>query len=84
LVFAGGIGERGAKLRTAVVEGVRCLGFALDEKTNENPGDGVVEDITKEGARYKTFIVKTDEQLQMARGVLEDRDKFIRRDSVAR
>lgn len=83
LVFAGGIGERGAKLRTAVVRGVRCLGFAVDEQENEKPGDGVVEDITGEGARYKTFIVKTDEQLQMARGVLEEREKFVRRDSVA-
>jgi acetate kinase len=83
LVFAGGIGERGVQLREAVVRGVRCLGFALDKEKNENPGDGVVEDITGDGARYKTFIVKTDEQLQMARGVLEDRDKFLRRDSVA-
>lgn len=77
LVFAGGIGERGSKLRRAVVEGVRCLGFALDEAKNEDPGDGVVTDISRQGARYKTLICKTDEQLEMARGVLEDRGRFV-------
>ncbi|KAF2126122.1 acetate kinase, partial [Dothidotthia symphoricarpi CBS 119687] len=30
LVFAGGIGEKGERLRQAVVDGVRCLGFELD------------------------------------------------------
>jgi acetate kinase len=76
LVFAGGIGERGARLRKEVVEGVKCLGFGIDEEKNEKPGGDVVVDITKEGARFKTLICKTDEQLQMARGVLQERDKF--------
>ncbi|KAF2002391.1 acetate kinase [Amniculicola lignicola CBS 123094] len=77
LVFAGGIGERGSQLRKAVVEGVRCLGFELDEGKNANPGGEVVTDISKEGARYKTLVVKTDEQLEMARGVLEDKERFV-------
>jgi acetate kinase len=76
LVFAGGIGERGAKLRRRVVEEVMCLGFAIDEGRNERPGNEVVEDISKEGAKVKTLVVKTDEQLQMARGVLLDRGRF--------
>ncbi|KAF2106913.1 Acetokinase family-domain-containing protein [Lophiotrema nucula] len=78
LVFAGGIGERGAKLRTAVVDGVKCLGFALDGEKNEGSGDEVVTDISKKDARYKTLIIKTDEQLQMAKGVLIDRERLER------
>ncbi|KAF2751582.1 acetate kinase [Sporormia fimetaria CBS 119925] len=76
LVFAGGIGERGVKLRKAVVEGVRCLGFGIDEEKNSNPGKETVVDITREGAKYKTLICRTDEQLQMARRVLEERERL--------
>ncbi|PVI00583.1 acetate and butyrate kinase [Periconia macrospinosa] len=68
LVFAGGIGENGGKLRNAVVEGVRCLGFAIDEK-NERPSDDIVADVSAREARYRTLICRTDEQLQMARDV---------------
>ena len=77
LVFAGGIGEKGGKLRQAVVQGVKCLGFAVDEKKNEAQVDDVVTDISASGARYKTLIVQTDEQLEMARGVLVDKDRFV-------
>ena len=45
LVFAGGIGERGALLRTSIIEKCRCLGFKLDEQTNNNKIEDVVRDI---------------------------------------
>ncbi|KAF2852652.1 acetate kinase [Plenodomus tracheiphilus IPT5] len=77
LVFAGGIGERGGELRRAVVEGVRCLGFKVDEERNGKGVEDVVTDISAEGARFKTLVVKTDEQLEMARGVLVDKDRFV-------
>jgi acetate kinase len=77
LVFAGGIGEKGDRLRKAVVEGVRCLGFEIDEEKNGKKLEDVVTDISKEGARYKTLVVQTDEQLEMARGVMVDFDRFV-------
>lgn len=77
LVFAGGIGEKGGKLREAVVNGVKCLGFELDAAKNEKGLEDVVTDISANGARYKTLVVQTDEQLEMARGVMEDRDRFV-------
>lgn len=40
LVFAGGIGERCAPLRAAVVRQCACLGFDLDEPSNERVGKG--------------------------------------------
>jgi acetate kinase len=66
LVFAGGIGEKGVKLRQKVTEGVKCLGFELDEAKNEKPGEDVVEEITKEGSKHKVLICKTDEQVSFA------------------
>jgi acetate kinase len=77
LVFAGGIGEKGSQLRQALVRGVKCLGFALDEEKNGTAVEDVVTDISSESARYKTLVVQTDEQLEMARGVLADKDRFV-------
>jgi acetate kinase len=77
LVFAGGIGEKGEKLRAAVVEGVKCLGFGIDEKKNGMQMEDVTTDISAEGARYRTLVVQTDEQLEMARGVMLDKDRFV-------
>jgi acetate kinase len=76
LVFAGGIGEKGVELRKKVVEGVRCLGFEIDEESNKKPGTDVVVDISAKDAKFKTLICQTDEQLEMARGVVEERARL--------
>lgn len=70
LVFAGGIGEKGSQLRTAVVDGVSCIGFAMDAKKNEEAAstDEVVFDLSASGAAHKVLVCQTDEQLEMARG----------------
>ncbi|KAK0949682.1 hypothetical protein LTS01_025771, partial [Friedmanniomyces endolithicus] len=74
LVVAGGIGEKGAQLRQAVVEKVACLGFALDEGRNTKPdGEAVVTDIGKEGgSKHRVLIFQTDEQAEMARECVQD------------
>ena len=77
LVFAGGIGEKGDRLRKEVVRGVQCLGFELDDTTNGHSVEETVTDISAKGAKYKTLVVQTDEQLEMARGVLVDKDRFV-------
>ncbi|KAK0943475.1 hypothetical protein LTR29_005058 [Friedmanniomyces endolithicus] len=78
LVFAGGIGEKGARLREAVVEKVACLGFAVDEGRNERPdGEAVVTDIGKEGgssSKHRVLVCQTDEQAEMARECVQDAD----------
>lgn len=71
LVFAGGIGEKGAELRKSVVERCACLGFTIGEEANgKGGGDDVVWDISGKG-KHKVLICKTDEQLEMAREVVE-------------
>ena len=76
LVFAGGIGEKGNELRRMVVERCRCLGFDLDEKRNNNPGDDVVANIGMDGARHQTLLCHTDEQFEMARGCVTEAATF--------
>ncbi|KAM3502762.1 hypothetical protein MY10362_004633 [Beauveria mimosiformis] len=72
LVFAGGIGERSARLRGAVVDGLGSLGFFLDHDANGRPvGRGqenvAVEDISRPDARHKVLVCRVDEQAEMAR-----------------
>ncbi|KAK9324970.1 Acetokinase family-domain-containing protein [Lipomyces orientalis] len=75
LVFAGGIGEKGKELRTAVIEKVSCLGFTIDEELNSvaSRSSDVVFDVSKKDAKLKTLVVQTDEQLQMAKEVIATR-----------
>ena len=63
LVFAGGIGEKGAKLRNAVAKGVECLGFTVDEEVNQQQVSETVVDISRANSRHKILVCQTDEQV---------------------
>lgn len=63
LVFAGGIGEKGAAFRERIVNQCECLGFNLDAKKNEKPEDAVVTEIGTQSAKHKVLICQTDEQV---------------------
>ena len=67
LVFAGGIGEKAVGLREKVVRSSMCLGFAIDEVENGKKIKNVVQEIGKKGAKHRTLVCQTDEQLEMAR-----------------
>ena len=84
LVFAGGIGEKGVKLREKVVEGLACLGFAVDGDVNgKGLGEEVVTEITGKGAKHRVLICQTDEQLEMARDCVERSDEFAKEAETA-
>jgi len=81
IVFSGGIGERSAPLRKAVVDGCKCIGFGIDEGKNEGAGkvEGQVVEIGESGADgkvLKTLVCRTDEQLEMARLCVLDYDNI--------
>lgn len=67
LVFAGGIGEKGEKLRSRVTEEASCLGFAVDDELNGKPIQEVVQDVGRREAKHRTLVCQTDEQFEMAR-----------------
>ena len=76
LVFAGGIGEKGSELRKQIVSKCGFLGFELDEKANMDLGsrNDVVADIGKPGIKPRLLVVKTDEQLEMVRQCVKNKD----------
>jgi acetate kinase len=65
LVFAGGIGENAPAVRARICDGLGFLGIELEEKKNAaNTGM-----ISAEGGRVAVRVIRTDEELTIARSV---------------
>jgi acetate kinase len=67
LVFSGGIGENAVPIRARICEGLGFLGIELDP--GRNAAQAPV--ITREGSRASVRVIKTDEELQIARSTRE-------------
>jgi acetate kinase len=63
LVFAGGIGENAPPVRARICEGLEFLGVELSEARNAE-GAAV---ISSEGSRVRVRMIRTDEELMIAR-----------------
>ncbi len=66
LVFAGGIGENAALVRNRICDGLGFLGIALDQKRNAKNAPLISSD----GGRVAVRVVRTDEELMIARSVV--------------
>lgn len=65
LVFSGGIGEHSAAVRARICEGLEFLGIELDEA--HNAAHAPV--ISREGSRVTVRVMRTDEEVMIARSV---------------
>lgn len=63
IVFTAGIGENSHTMRSKIVQDLELFGIELDEKANRE--NSVL--ISKASSRVKLFVIKTDEELEMAR-----------------
>jgi acetate kinase len=63
IVFTAGIGENAAPVRRAICEACAWLGLALDEAANREHR----ERISTAGSRVAAYVIKTDENLMIAR-----------------
>ncbi len=70
LVFTAGIGENSPTVRAGVCDGLSYFGVEIDKEENKKRGQAVI-DITKAGAKVKTLIVQTNEELMIARDTVE-------------
>ena len=66
LVFAGGIGENAPPVRARICDGLDLLGIELDEV--QNTQNSAV--ISAHASRVKVRVIRTDEELMIARSVL--------------
>ena len=65
LVFAGGVGENAAPVRSRICEGLDFLGIELDEARNA----AHTNVISADASRVTVRIIRTDEELMIARWV---------------
>jgi acetate kinase len=65
LVFTGGIGEKGATIRSRVVQSLACLGLMLDEERNAT---AIRQEalISSQQSNAQVWVVPTDENLIVA------------------
>ena len=66
LVFTAGIGENDRYTREAVCKDMSWLGIEIDEEVNNTCPRGETADITKQGAKVKTFVIPTNEEYMIA------------------
>ena len=71
LVFAGGIGENAPEVRTRICHGLGFLGLDLDETRNARNESLISSDTS----RVKVRVIRTDEELMIARTVFRLLDK---------
>ena len=76
LVFAGGIGENAPAVRARICEGLRFLGIELEEK--RNAANECV--ISTDASRVTVHVIRTDEELMIARSVCSTLGLGISRD----
>ena len=70
LVFTGGIGENSPPVREGVCCGLEHLGMILDDSRNRHCS-GTVSEISTDGSPVKLLVIRTDEELEIARQTLE-------------
>ena len=66
VVFTGGIGEHDKGVRAGVCANMEYLGMAIDSAKNDDC-HGDICDLTAEGAKVKTLVICTDEEMMIAR-----------------
>ncbi len=69
VVFTGGVGENASRIRELACAGLERLGFALDAERNQS-ASGEVTDIGRSGLAARVLVVRTNEELQIARDAL--------------
>ena len=66
IVFTAGIGENNPKLRSDVAANLAYMGVAIDEEKNLNRDRKDEVEITAPGAKVRTFVIATNEELMIA------------------
>jgi acetate kinase len=75
IVFTGGIGENASLLREGICDGLEHLGVSLDSDKNK-AARGNVAEIQKDGAQMRVLVVRTNEELEIARQTMRAIQKW--------
>lgn len=67
LVFTAGVGENDFKIRELSCDDLEFFGIEIDKELNANAPRGKEVELTAKGAKVRTFIIPTNEELMIAR-----------------
>jgi acetate kinase len=71
LIFTGGVGQGSAVVRALALQGLECMGIALDAQRNRDArGFDEVCRVSTDDSRVAVLVVPTDEERMMAREAL--------------
>jgi acetate kinase len=70
VIFTGGIGHGSAVVRALALQGLDCMGIALDDKRNSEAGGNEVGLISTDDSKVAVLVIPTDEERMMAREAL--------------
>ena len=70
IAFTGGIGEHVVPVRERVMSGLEFLGVSIDNEKNKHVPNGVNFELTAQGAKVRTLVIPTNEELVIARETL--------------
>ncbi len=70
LVFTAGIGEADGAMRQRIIDGLHVFGVRMHEERN-NDVQSQDMDLTAPGSTMKVLLLPTDEELMIARDVME-------------
>jgi acetate kinase len=71
IVFTGGIGENSASQRAKIMHGLDFMGASIDLNKNKGKNKDKINDISAAGAKVKTLVIPTNEELVIARDTKE-------------
>jgi acetate kinase len=69
LVFTGGVGENAPAVRAGAASGLGFLGVGVDPALNQASGAPGDREISRPGARVRTFVIAAREDIEIARQV---------------
>ena len=67
LTFTAGVGEKGPISRKAICDQLEFFGVKIDDEKNKIRGEEV--EISAEDSKVKVYVVPTNEELMIARGL---------------
>lgn len=70
VIFTGGIGQGSSVVRALALQGLDCMGIALDDKRNTDAKGDEVRLISTDDSKVAVLVVPTDEERMMAREAL--------------
>ena len=65
VIFTAGIGENSADMRLEIASGLEFMGIQMDAEKNKTRGKEA--DVSADGAKVRTLVIPTDEELMIAR-----------------